>query len=161
MEELNDYRKRLLKRYTDIVTDFEVLITQMSLDDGNKPDDQRDLSLHKVISHLRDVEKKVFLPYFERILNEEFPSLANDGVMIKERELHNAAIPFETIMEEYWELRARELNLLEKMPNHAWNRTGRHPRLGVRTLQWFVERSLAHAEYHLCQLQSRISKTRV
>ena len=161
MEELNEYRKRLLKRYADIATDFEALITQISLDDGNKPDDQRGLSLHRVIAHLRDVEKQVFLPYFERIWNEDSPSLANDGVSVMESERHNAAEPFATIMEEYGELRARKLNLLEKMPTHVWNRTGRHPRLGVRTLQWFVEQSLAHAEYHLHQLQSQIGKTRV
>ena len=161
MEELNGYRKRLVKRYADIATDFEALITQIPLDDGNKPDDQRGLSLHRVIAHLRDVEKQVFLPYFERIWNEDFPSLANDAVSIRESERHNAAEPFATIMEEYKELRARELNLLGKMPTHAWNRTGRHPRLGVRTLQWFVERSLAHAEFHLRQLQNQIGKTRV
>jgi hypothetical protein len=97
MDELNEYRKRLVKRYADIATDFEALITQISLDDGNKPDDQRSLSLHRVIAHLRDVEKQVFLPYFERIWNEDFPSLANDSVSIKESERHNAAEPFETI----------------------------------------------------------------
>ena len=161
MDELNEYRKRLAKRYADIATDFEALITQIPQNDGNKPNDQRGLNLHRVIAHLRDVEKQVFLPYFERIWNEDFPSLANDGVSIRESERHNAAEPFATIMEEYGELRARELNLLEKMPTHAWNRTGRHPRLGVRTLQWFVEQSLAHAEYHLHQLQSQIGKTRV
>jgi hypothetical protein len=161
MDELNEYRKRLVKRYADIATDFEALITQIPLDDGNKPNDQSGLNLHRVIAHLRDVEKQVFLPYFERIWNEDFPSLANDTVSFKESERHNAAEPFETIMDEYGELRARALNLLRKMPTHAWNRTGRHPRLGVRTLQWFVERSLAHAEYHLRQLQSQIGKTRV
>jgi hypothetical protein len=161
MEELHEYRKRLVKRYADIAKDFEALITQISLDDGNKPDDQRGLSLHRVIAHLRDVEKQVFLPYFERIGNEDFPSLANDGVSIRESERHNGTEPFETIMDEYGELRARGLRLLGKMPTHAWNRIGRHPRLGVRTLQWFVERNLAHAEYHLHQLQSQIGKTRV
>lgn len=161
MEELNGYRKRLVKRYADIAMDFEALITQIPLDDGNKPDDQRGLSLHTVIAHLRDVEKQVFLPYFERIWNEDIPSLANDTVSIRESERHNAAEPFETIMEEYEQLRARELNLLGKMPTHAWNRTGRHPRLGVRTLQWFVERSLGHEEYHLRQLQNQIGKTRL
>jgi len=160
MEELNGYRKRLVKRYADIATDFEALITQIPLDVGNTPNDQRGLSLHGVIAHLRDVEKQVFLPYFERIWNEDLPSLANDAVSIRESERHNTAEPFETIMEEYEQLRARELNLLGKMPTPAWNRTGRHPRLGVRTLQWFVERSLAHAEYHLHQLQSQIGKTR-
>jgi hypothetical protein len=98
MEELNGYRKRLVKRYADIAADFEALITQTSLDDGNKPDDQRGLNLHRVIAHLREVEKQVFLPYFERIWNEDFPSLANDAVSIRESERHNAAEPFETIM---------------------------------------------------------------
>ncbi len=161
MEELNGYRKRLVKRYADIAKDFEALITHISLDDGNKPNDQRGLNLHRVIAHLRDIEKQVFLPYFERIWKEDFPSLANDTVSIRESERRNAAEPLTTIMEEYRELRARELNLLEKMPNSDWNRTGRHPRLGVRTLQWFVEQSLVHAEYHLHQLQSQIGKTRV
>jgi hypothetical protein len=161
MEELNEYRKRLVKRYADIAKDFEALITQISIDDGNKPDDQRRLSLHRVIAHLRDVEKQVFLPCFERIWSEGFPSQENDGVSSKESEHYNAAEPFEIIMEEYGELRTRELNLLEMMPTHAWNRTGRHPRSGVRTLQWFVERNLAHAEYHLHQMQSQIGKTRV
>jgi len=161
MEELNEYRKRLVKRYADIAKDFEALITQIPIDDDSKPYDQGGFSLHRVIAHLRDVEKQVFLPYFERIWNEDFPSLTNYAVSIRESERHNAAEPFETIMEEYEQLRARELNLLGKMPTHAWNRTGRHPRLGVRTLQWFVERSLAHAEYHLHQLQSQIGKSLV
>jgi len=161
MEELNGYRKRLVKRYADIAKDFEALITQISLDDGNKPNDQRGLNLYRVIAHLRDIEKQVFLPFYERIWKEDFPSLANDTVSIRESEGHNAAEPLTIIMEEYGELRARELNLLEKMPNPAWNRTGRHPRLGERTLQWFVEQSLVHAEYHLHQLQSKIGKTRV
>jgi hypothetical protein len=161
MEELNGYRKRLVKRYADIVTEFEALITQIFLDNGIKPNDQSGLNLHRVIAHLRDIEKQVFLPFYERIWNEDFPSLANDDVSIRVSERYNAAEPFATIMEEYGELRARELNLLGKMPTHAWNRTGRHPRLGVRTLQWFVERSLAHAEYHLHQLQSQMGKTSV
>lgn len=57
------------------------------------------------------------------------------------------------------ELRASRTDLvriLERIPDAAWRRTGRHEVLGVVTLEPYVRHQLAHEEIHLAQLESAL-----
>ncbi len=56
---------------------------------------------------------------------------------------------------DYAGLRESELQLLKPLRPADWARAGRHTTLGLRTLQWWVERMLEYAEEHLKELRSK------
>jgi hypothetical protein len=154
MDELYDYRQRLLERYAAIPGEFASRLASLSQEARYRPLEPGGLNLHQVIAHLRDVEAQAFLPRLERILSEEVPLLSNFNQDAWMKSYYRAGEPLEAILAEFKGLRSRECGRLKNMPQNGWNRVGRHPVWGVRTLQWWVERSLAHNEEHLIQIGS-------
>lgn len=152
MEELYDYRERLLERYRAIPDEFESRLARLSTAAGYQPQEPGGLKLRQVMAHVRDVEAESFLPRLERILSEETPLLSNINESGWMEARYRAGESLEDIFAEFRDLRSRELGRLRNMSQQDWNRPGRHPVWGLRTLQWWVERSLAHNEEHLLQI---------
>jgi hypothetical protein len=149
MEELLAYRKKLLLRLQDNVAELRQLAAarppeawQVALPgDGRTP--------HQVVAHLRSIEAQAMSLRLRRILDEDEPFLDLFHDDAWQAEHYQAAEPLANIIEEYARLRAAELSWLQDLPSAGWNRTGRHPWYGVRTLQWWVERCWEYAEEHL------------
>jgi len=152
MEELYDYRERLLDRYGAIPGEFESRLASLATAAGYASQEPGGLKLRQVMAHVRDVEAQSFSPRLERILSEETPMLSDLDQSGWKETHYQAGESLEDILAEFRELRFRELGRLRNMSQMDWNRPGRHPVWGLRTLQWWVERSLAHNEEHLLQI---------
>lgn len=141
MDELYAYRRRLLERYYAIVDDLAARSESISSEPSAS-------GLQQTLTHLLQVEERVFYPAIQRIMHEESPALPVLGP-----EGGQSAPQFEKRLPEllatYARMHRRMVQLLESQPPKVWGRTGRHPIYGVRTLQWWLERSLNHVVQHL------------
>lgn len=152
MEELLQYRRHLL---AELERSVEVLGAAW----GALPPEKRHASLcakghtpHWVLANLRAIESGALSVRLNRILTEDCPHIT---LFVEEDWMaahYSPAEPAEDILADYARLRATELAWLQELPPQGWNRTGRHPWFGVRTLQWWAERCLAYAREHLQQL---------
>jgi hypothetical protein len=104
------------------------------------------------------MERHAYSPRIERILAEDHPLLPAFDAEAWARRHYRQDEPLEEILEEYAALRQSELERLQSLPPGSWSRVGRHPVYGLRTLQWWVEKGLAHAEEHLGALQKSLEE---
>ena len=111
-------------------------------------------SVKQVLLHTRDVAMLAYGLRTRRLLFETDPVFAN-----YDEEAYRALNPGDAesvadivhmIVEEH-DLIARVLSAL---PDDAWQRSGRHPESGVRTIEFFARRFAAHAEEHAAQIAS-------
>jgi hypothetical protein len=110
--------------------------------------------LSDLVTHLLDTETRFYVPFFERIQAEDFPCLSGlDDPSTGTGGRTTAGQTLLASLAEYRNLRQHTAGRLEALPPQVWNRLGRHPWWGVRTLQWWVEQCQAHARRHFQQLK--------
>ena len=147
-EQLYDYRARLLARLeaiTDEIADAAVEIPQGRWREPVKPGGR---SPHAILSSLCDVEQYAYSLRLQRILTEDTPALEPFTP-----QPHDPALTMTDLLAEYKSLRRAELELLRHLPPAGWARAGRHPLFGLRTVQWWAERTLEHSNRHLRELR--------
>ena len=149
---LDDYRRRLMARYLDQVGEYAAYLA--GLDDGaaRTPIQPGEWSAHQVLFHASSVDENAYGPRLRRILREDRPLLEDyegDGWMAQHYE---PAEPAGAILERWRSVRQGYAAEAAGAPPEAWSRTGRQPYWGERTLQWWVERAVAHADEHWRQL---------
>lgn len=135
-----------------MVNEFQFDYATISSEAWHKPINAEGQTPHRLLAHLRALEKQALFPGLMSILNEEFPQLLtfDESTWIQTR--YDPHEPPEAILVEYARLRDSELAILRELPPDAWNRTAYHSWLGERTLQWWVEYCLIVAGDHLRQL---------
>jgi len=150
MEELLEYRQRMLNKLAQAGKQVERIVSKAK--DPSQPLEPGGWNIHQVVTHLRDVNKQVYLPRLHHIVDEEDPLFENfDG----EAWMAQHYQPREPILElssEFGNQCESTAIWLGSLPNENWNRPGKHPTIGVHSLQWWVERFLAHITEHLVQL---------
>lgn len=153
MEELLEYRQRLIKKIATAPLRIETALIQIK--DASRPLENGGWNLHQVVAHMRDVNQHVYLPRLHRIMDEENPLFENfDG----EAWMAKNYQPQESIQKvatEFKEQCQSSADWLNGLPLEAWNRAGQHPYFGKHSLQWWVERTLAHINEHLAQLEPK------
>jgi len=155
MKELAAYRQALLERFTAIIGDMTRAAACVDQDGASGSEDWEAWNLHQVLAHLRDKEAQFYSLAIQRILNETWPQLAGFDSMGWMAGHYRPDEPISSILEEYARLRQLELDWLYSLSELDWNRLGWHPYWGWRTLQWWVEKSLAHARRHLAAYDCR------
>ena len=153
MEELWEYRQKMTDRFEAVVDDLEQAVENIPPQEYFSPLEPGGWNLHQVLVHLRDAEAHAFLPRIELILSQDHPYLENFDDEAWMAAHYDPAEPVKAVLDEYRRLRRRELKLLRLMPARSWSRAGLHPVQRVRSLQWWVEYSLSHAEEHLRQIR--------
>jgi uncharacterized damage-inducible protein DinB len=153
LDELDEYRQKLLDRYAQVVDDFADFLDHFPEERLDQPQGSDGWSVHSILAHVRDMEASAFLPRLELLLEQEQPYLERYDERQWLQENNPPKESVQEILESYRCLRERELSWLKDMEPEGWSRTGRHPTWGLRTLQWWVERSLVHALGHLEALQ--------
>jgi DNA-binding transcriptional regulator YbjK len=104
--------------------------------------------------HVRDAEQQAYAPRLKRILVEDrplFEDFDGDAFMTQH---YRAGEDIRAILEAIEAERMALAERLRALASAEWSRTGRHPSLGERTLQSWVERSESHMQEHLTQLAS-------
>jgi DinB superfamily len=109
-------------------------------------------SVKQVLLHTRDVAMLAFGLRIRRLLFETEPVFVS-----YEEDAYRALNPGDAdsvtdivrmIVEEH-DLIAR---MLAALPDDGWERSGRHPETGVRTIEYFARRTAEHAEEHAAQI---------
>jgi hypothetical protein len=118
----------------------------------HRPEGDGKWSIADVIAHLGDLE----LIYGVRIRT----ALAVDGADVpglSQNEwianVHRHGEPVSELLEHFWFLRRRNLDLKARLSEDELARTGRHPMYGVLTVAQMYERIANHDEKHLGQIE--------
>jgi hypothetical protein len=149
---LDDYRKRLLARYLQQPEDYAERLAGLDPAAGRTPIKPGEWSAHQVLFHTASVDEQAYGPRLRRILLEDRPALEDydgDGWMA---EHYDPAAPMGVILERWRSTRRDYAAAVAEAPAEGWGRTGRQSYWGERTLQWWVERAVAHADEHWRQL---------
>jgi hypothetical protein len=155
MEELTEYRQKLIGKFAQAPVLIEQVIKKIK--DPNQPLEEGGWNVHQIITHMRDVNKQVYLPRLQRIMNEEDPLFENfdgDAWMIKH---YDPKEHLESVLLELYEQCRSTADWLTQLSPPSWIRNGIHPAIGNHTMQWWVERTLAHVSEHVTQLEGSVS----
>ena len=151
-EILEEYRGQLIDRYRAQPQDLRSALARFTGEDLHRPLERGGWSAHQVAVHVRDAEARAFAPRVVRIVEEddpELPSFDGDGWMAAHYDRHES---LDAILQEIERVRGETLARIETLPAPGWGRTGRHPERGRRTVQWWVEYSVAHTQEHIEQI---------
>jgi DinB superfamily len=152
VEELYEYRRRLLDHFSAIAGDFERRLAALSSTELHAPLNNSGNNRHWLMAHLRATEEHLFLVSICRIRTESRPALDEFDRLAWMRVNYDPQEPIGNLLSAFAKIRMQELDYLQNMPPDGWNQIGRHPIWGDRTLQWWVEKSQAHAVSHLRSL---------
>src|SRR3989475_6524043 len=117
-----------------------------------QPPREGEWSALETLTHLRDVVVHVYGLRIRRLLYEEAPLFAD----FDEEGFRRASLVrgektgdlLETIVAEHEQL----ARLLQTLPDAEWSRQGRHPSLGVMSIEFLARRVGEHAEEHAAQI---------
>jgi hypothetical protein len=148
MNETQEYRKNLLDRLLAAAHEFRDRCLQVK--DDKAPLTTGSWDLHQIIVHVRDVDRHVYGLRARRILTEKkMPVFQNfDGDAWMEQH-YDPKEDTGAMIAEYTARIDELVKMLSPLPDSTWSKPGRHVQIGEKTLQWWVERSLAHLEEHL------------
>lgn len=152
MEELFEYRHRMLAHFSTVAAEFERRLVALSSMELHAPWKHSGNSRHWLMAHLRATEENLFLVSLRRILAESSPALDEFDRLAWMQVNYDPQEPIARLLADYAKIRNQELECIRNMPPDGWNRVGRHLTWGDRTLQWWVEKSQAHSISHLHQL---------
>lgn len=149
MKELYAYRERMMQHWEAAPSALQEASARLTAADWKHPCSQKAPTPHQALAHLRDIERDVITPCITRLLEGDaelpypFPSWEAWLATYDPQEAP------QNILEAYLALRAAEIGQVRGRVPIPWSIQGRHPQYGKRTLQWWVEQSLAQARYHL------------
>jgi hypothetical protein len=149
MEELLYYRQCLLNRLAAVIDEMYAVRKAIPPEAWQTPADETGETRHQILAHLRDFEVSSLAVRLRRILDEDIPYLPLHNDEAWKAEVYKPDEQLDEILATYASLRQQELSWLSNLSSAQWNRTGRHPWYGIRTLQWWTEQCLVYAEDHL------------
>ena len=174
MEQLLDYRARLVARFEHLPADLADVIAGVPEAEWGLRRAPDGRSVYVLIAQLRDLETREYLPCLRRILSEDDPQLEGfsthrpadvnppqsgifapqSGIFAPQSGIFdNSSEPMEALLAGYARAREEEMQLIREMPPSGWSRAGFDPPHGRRTVQWWVERALRHGLDHLAEIR--------
>ncbi|MBI5715240.1 MAG: DinB family protein [Chloroflexi bacterium] len=154
MDQLYDYRARLLDRLESIPDEIAQAARAVTPEKLRRPKPSGKMSPHQIVARLRNMEKHAYSARLQKIITEESPSMETFPIERWEAEHYDPSETVESILNEYVAIRQNELQLLRALSPRDWNRSGRHNTFGLRTVQWWAERSLEYATLQLRELRN-------
>jgi hypothetical protein len=145
-KELYEYRARLLDKILQTAAAFcaacrAIQNPRQPIEDG--------WNVHQVAAHVRDVDENVYGLRIRRTASEEYPTFTNFDAETWAAAHYNPAEPLEHILSGIESSVQANVAWLKAQPVTIWSRLSRHEIDGERTLQIWVERTLAHLAEHL------------
>lgn len=152
MKELRAYLRRLLDTYAAQPDMLQRAVQNFSADQLHRPIEKGEWSPHQIVAHLAAAEQEALAPRLQRILDEDHPVLADWDETQWMEEIYDPERDVEEWLAQFEGARRELMPTLNKLELRSWNRTGRHPYRGERTLLWWVEYAVHHTREHLVQL---------
>ena len=148
MEQLLEYRQRLLARYEEAARELRGALESAASPKVTRAADE--WNVHQIAVHARDAEKLVYGLRIRHILEEDDPLFANFDGDAWMTEHYDPNEPLASVLDELLDSVRTTIARLKELPSEAWARTSRHETYGAGfTTQIWVERGLAHLEEHL------------
>jgi len=150
---LDEYRRELVERYRRQPAAYRERLKALDEAALHSPIKPGEWSAHQVIFHVSAVDEQAYGPRLLRILREDRPELEDFDSDRWMADHYGPGEPSQVILDRWQSARQAYADEVAAAPREAWSRTGRQPYWGERTLQWWVERAVAHAEEHQRQLE--------
>jgi FMN phosphatase YigB (HAD superfamily) len=117
---------------------------------------ENEWSLTEVLCHLRDVETEVFLPRFEKIIEEDNPFIIGieTDPWAEERQYIQQNGPQALV--DFINSRKKLLSLLTPLPAEVWQRPARHAIFGPTHLQELASFISEHDRLHIQQINQHL-----
>ena len=154
MDQLYDYRARLLDRLESIPREIAQTVCAISPQKVHLPIQSGKMSPHRIVARLRNMEKHAYSVRLHKLMTEELPAMEIFPIDQWEAEHYDASESTESILNDYIAIRQNEIQLLRSLSPQDWTRRGRHNTFGLRTIQWWAERSLEYATIQLRELRN-------
>ena len=154
MEQLYEYRARLLDRLESIPGEIAQAARAIPSEKIHRPTQSGKMSPHQIVARLRNMEKHAYSARLQKLITEELPAMKTFPIDQWEAEHYDPSESVESILDDYATIRQTELHLLRALSPQDWNRSGRHNTFGLRTVQWWAERSLEYATIQLRELRN-------
>ena len=149
-------RMKLVERYLRQSDELEQLMRRFPEAEIVKPPNQGEWSAHQVLVHMRDVEVRAYHMRLERILRQDAPTFEDFDAEDWMKEHYRESEPVKTVLQSFVAARQRAKMLTADMTPQDWERTGTHPETGPRSFEWWMIRSMEHAQEHLDELARRL-----
>ena len=153
LDQLLDYRARLLAELERQPAQAARALAAIPEPEWHTRRNLSGRSVHRVVSHVRDLEVMAFAPRVRRILFEDQPVLVPFARHDWSDDQYQVDEPLTHILAAWSQARAEILDTLPPPASAQWTRAGFHPPSGKRTLQWWAERIYRHAQAHLAELR--------
>ncbi len=152
MKELLEYRKRLLQQLVATAHEFRAACLRVA--NPFQAVEAEGWNVHQIAAHARDVDRWAYGLRARRTLEEAMPLFQNFDGEAHAREHYSAEEPLSAVVDELVRSTEALAALLRDQPAEVWSRLSRHEKLGNSlTLQFWVERALAHLEEHLATVR--------
>ncbi len=149
MKELETYRERMVRRWQAVVQHLEEAAAHIPPETWRAAPASGGMTCHQALAYLHDMEAQVIAPSIRILLAGEQTPLPPCPDMSAWLAQYRPGEAPQDILRAYARLREEEAALLFGRGEPPWSAQARHPRFGVRTLQWWVEASLLHARRQL------------
>ncbi|HEX9091748.1 MAG TPA: DinB family protein [Anaerolineales bacterium] len=154
MDEIALYRQDLLTALDDVKRELSKAVMAVPSNAWCVTLGPEARTPHYTLVHMRDLEKRVYIPNLNLIIAEDNPLLPFfDDETWTLRHYHPGEASGK-ILDEFTRLQEQEVTWLRDLPTASWSRTARHPWWGVRTFQWWVELQLDQSRRHVERLSS-------
>lgn len=114
----------------------------------------------EIICHLRDSDREINIPRFERILGEATVFLASDHADTWVETRDYCSEPGAQVLQEFIQSRIALTRVLEKVLPDDWERSARHSIFGPTNLKELVLFIIQHDQTHIQQAQKTIQQVR-
>lgn len=156
VEEIVEYRQDLLSALEGVAGELSGVVERIPPDAWSSPSALYARTPHYVLASLQAHESQLFSAALHRIVEEESPLFPLFDVQVWMAEHYQPDTPVTEILAEFCSLRRQDVTWLRTLPAETWNRLGRHPWWGKRTLLWWVELQLEVSRQHLRELSASL-----
>ena len=151
-------RPALLAEYLDATNEIEVVLEELSGSELEARENPNEWSIRQIVHHLADVEVGDAMRLRLMIAHDGPLITAYDESLFAER-LHYER-PIEVSLSLFSQLRASNVELVERLTEAEWSRHGWHEEHERYSIEILVDRSIAHDRAHLAQIQRALQAER-
>jgi hypothetical protein len=155
---LDDERRReLISRYREGPGVVEDLVATLSAEDLDRPPDDGGWTAREVVHHLADSEMTAAIRV-RRLLAEDDPVIQGYDEEEFARRLHYDARPTEGSLAAVRAARASTAELLDRLDEDDWSRSGTHTESGPYSVDTWLETYATHAHDHAEQIRAAVGR---